>query len=66
MQVTARSDFADDYPEVAEWLSNFTMTLEQLQSLEAVMFSDDEIDDFGPVVSDWITENQDYIDGLTA
>jgi glycine betaine/proline transport system substrate-binding protein len=42
------------------------MTLEQLQSLEAVMFSDDEIDDFGPVVSDWITENQDYIDGLTA
>ncbi|GGF31705.1 glycine/betaine ABC transporter substrate-binding protein [Microbacterium sorbitolivorans] len=67
MRVTARADFADEFPEVAEWLSNFEMSLDQLQSLEAVMFSGDEQpDDFGPVVSDWIADNQDYVDGLTA
>ncbi len=67
MQITARTGFRDEQPEVAGWLENFTMDLDHLQSLEAAMFaSGEQIDDFGPVVAEWIAANQDYVDGLTA
>lgn len=67
MQITARTGFREDQPEVAGWLENFTMDLDHLQSLEAAMFaSGEQIDDYGPVVAEWIAANQDYVDGLTA
>ncbi|SEB72316.1 glycine betaine/proline transport system substrate-binding protein [Paramicrobacterium humi] len=63
--VTSTS-FADDFPEVNEWLSNFTMDSDLLFSLENVMYNtDEEIKDYTPVVEDWIAENQDYVDSLT-
>lgn len=61
-----RVGFADDFPEVAEWLGNFQMDLDTLYSLENLLFVENDTDDLGPLVEQWITENQDYVDGLTS
>ena len=57
--------FADDHPEVAEWLSNFTMDSELLYSLENAMFNEHTGDDYEQVVADWIAHNREWVDGLT-
>lgn len=57
--------FADDHPEVAEWLSNFTMDSELLYSLENAMFNEHTGDDYEQVVADWIADNREWVDGLT-
>ncbi|MFC4222873.1 glycine betaine ABC transporter substrate-binding protein [Lysinibacter cavernae] len=63
----ARVGLDTDKPEVYEWLSNFEMDAQLLHSLENAMFnSGEKIDDYRPIVEQWITENQDYVDGLTA
>lgn len=61
----ARADFADDFPEVAEWLQNFEMDGETLHSLESMMFFEAETDDYGPIVEEWAAENQEYVESLT-
>ncbi|MFL0409561.1 glycine betaine ABC transporter substrate-binding protein [Microbacterium paludicola] len=62
-----RAGFADDFPEVAEWLSGFTMDTETLSDLENFMFNENEgADDWGPVVEQWAEENQEYMDSLTS
>ena len=61
-----RTGFADDFPEVAEWLGNFQMDLETLYSLENLLFVENDTDDYGPLVEQWISENQAYVDGLTS
>ncbi|MDJ0378594.1 glycine betaine ABC transporter substrate-binding protein [Cryobacterium sp. PH31-L1] len=55
-----------DYPQAAKWLSNFTMDLDQLGSLENAMFVEYDGNDFGPIVAKWIEDNQDYVDSLTS
>lgn len=59
------STFKEEFPEVAEWISNFEMSSDQLHSLEAMMFNDYTGDDYAPIVAEWISENQEYVDGLT-
>ncbi|GAA1347837.1 glycine betaine ABC transporter substrate-binding protein [Arthrobacter roseus] len=60
------SSFKEDFPEASEWISNFTMDSEKLFSLENAMFNDDkDKSDYDDVVEKWISENQDYVDGLT-
>ena len=59
------STFKEDFPEVAEWISNFKMSSDQLHSLENMMFNEYDGDDYEPIVADWIAENQDYVDSLT-
>ncbi|GAA4189474.1 glycine betaine ABC transporter substrate-binding protein [Microbacterium oryzae] len=66
MHVFAREDFSADYPEVAEWLSDFEMSLDQLQDLESAMFVDNDTDDYGPIVDAWIEDNREYVDSLTS
>lgn len=59
-------DFADEFPEVHGWLTNFKMDSDTLYSLENKMFNENEgADDWGPVIEEWVKENQDYVDGLT-
>lgn len=63
----SRTGFADDFPEVAEWLSDFTMDTETLSDLENFMFNENEgADDWGPIVEQWAEEHQDYVDSLTS
>lgn len=59
-------DFADEFPEVAGWMGDFQMDLDTLYSLEQAMFVEYDGDDYGPIVQQWIEDNQDYVDGLTS
>ncbi|MGO2112681.1 MAG: glycine betaine ABC transporter substrate-binding protein, partial [Pseudoclavibacter sp.] len=61
-----RGDIADTHPTLTGWLENFEMSSDLLYSLENVMFNENDSDDYGPIVEQWITDNQDYVDGLTA
>lgn len=60
------SDFSENSPTAAGWLEDFTMDSETLMSLVEAMFIDYEGDDYAPIVEKWISENQDYVDSLTA
>lgn len=55
-----------DFPEVHEWISNFKMPSDELYSLEDAMFNAYDGDDYGPVVKQWIADNQEWVDALTA
>ncbi|GAA5226581.1 hypothetical protein GCM10025778_11140 [Paeniglutamicibacter antarcticus] len=58
--------FNDDFPELAGWMKDFKMNDEQLFSLENAMFNDTDTQDFDPIVDKWISENQEWVDSLTA
>ena len=59
-------DFGDRYPELQGWLKDFTLTDEQLFSLENLMFNDDEYaDDPQAAVDAWLEENPDFVDEVT-
>lgn len=62
-----RSDFETDHPEVNEWLSEFRMDSEALFSLENAMYNTGEdVTDYTEIVRQWMTENQEWVDSLTA
>ena len=59
--------FVADYPVLAGWIKGFTLPSDLLFSLENDMYNVDEsIDDYTPIVDKWISNNQAYVDGLTA
>lgn len=67
MTIYSRTGFAEDHPEVHEWLSNFEIDTETLQDLEVVLFEDEvEQSQYPEVIRDWMDENQEYIDSLTS
>ncbi|GGA72121.1 glycine/betaine ABC transporter substrate-binding protein [Pseudoclavibacter endophyticus] len=61
-----RADIVETHPTLSGWLENFEMSSDLLYSLENAMFNENETDDYGPIVEQWISENQEYVDGLTA
>lgn len=62
-----RTGFDEDFPELNQWLSDFTMESDVLFSLENVMYNTDEKNpDYEQIVTDWVAENKEYVDGLTA
>ncbi|MDJ0337350.1 glycine betaine ABC transporter substrate-binding protein [Cryobacterium sp. PH31-O1] len=62
----AKTDFKTEFPTAAGWVEDFEMDLDTLYSLEQAMFIDYEGQDFGPIVAQWIEDNQEYVDGLTS
>ncbi|MCR2783002.1 MULTISPECIES: glycine betaine ABC transporter substrate-binding protein [unclassified Microbacterium] len=62
----ASTTFEEEFPEVAEWLGAFTMDSETLYSLENAMFNGQDTDEYEDIVAEWIAENQEYVDSLTA
>ena len=63
----ARTGFDTDFPEVNEWLSSFRMDSEVLFSLENVMYNTGEdVTDYTDIVRQWMDENQEWVDSLTA
>lgn len=62
----SRLDFDTDYPTLDGWLKDFKMDSEKLYSLENAMFGGEKVDDYTEVVKTWISENQEYVDSLTA
>jgi glycine betaine/proline transport system substrate-binding protein len=62
-----RTGFADDHPEVDEWLSGFRMDSDVLFSLENAMYNTGEdVTDYTGIVRDWMDENAEWVDALTA
>lgn len=59
-------EFETTHPKVSSWVKNFKMDSEKLYSLENAMFGGEKTDDYGPIVEQWISENQAYVDSLTA
>ncbi|WP_341995288.1 glycine betaine ABC transporter substrate-binding protein [Microbacterium sp. LWH7-1.2] len=66
IHTVASTSFADEFPEISDWLEDFRMDNELLYSLEDAMFGQYDGDDYGPVVAEWIADNQEYVDSLTA
>jgi len=64
----AAKDFAEEFPEVHEWLSNFSMDSEVLFSLENAMYNsgEEDVTDYTDIVRAWMDENKDWVDGLTS
>ena len=56
--------FSEEYPQVAEWIGNFTMDHETIAELENVMFNDFGGDDHAGAVDQWVEDNPDFIEGL--
>lgn len=56
----------EDHPKVAKWLSNFKMDNKHLYELENLMFHENESDNYDPIIDKWVSENQDWVDSLTA
>jgi len=65
LHIFSRTGFDSDFPQVADWLGNFEMSLDQLYELENLLFVDNDTDDYGPLVDQWIADNQEYVDSLT-
>ncbi|MEO8220631.1 MAG: glycine betaine ABC transporter substrate-binding protein [Specibacter sp.] len=62
----SRLDFGKDYPTLNQWLKDFKMDSKTLASLENAMFGGEKTTDYTPIIQKWISENQDYVDSLTA
>jgi glycine betaine/proline transport system substrate-binding protein len=58
--------FEENFPTLSGWLKDFSMESELLYSLENAMFNAGDSDDYGPVVEQWISENQEWVDSLTS
>ncbi|WP_301476100.1 glycine betaine ABC transporter substrate-binding protein [Yaniella sp.] len=64
----ANTEWAEDEAnaDVVGWLEDFEMDSDTLYSLENVMFNENpDTDDYRPIVEEWVSENQEYVDGLT-
>ena len=61
------TEFEEKFPAFAGWLAEFEMDTETLGSLQNVMYnSGADSSDYEEIVADWIAENQDWVDSLTA
>lgn len=57
--------FSDEFPDVAEWISGFTLTDEQLFSLENIMFNELDGEQNDAAVEQWLEDNGDVVDEIT-
>jgi glycine betaine/proline transport system substrate-binding protein len=66
LHAVASTDFAANSAEAATWIGNFEMSLDQLYSLENLLFVENDTDDYAPLVKQWMDDNREYVDGLTS
>lgn len=64
MHALARDGFSDDFPEVAEWISNFEMSDEALAALEMLVIEDYGTGREEEAVEAWLSEpeNRELVD----
>ncbi|WP_062204301.1 glycine betaine ABC transporter substrate-binding protein [Demequina salsinemoris] len=62
----SRADFATDFPEVNDWMANFTMDSTLLADLENQLQAAESEDDYSDIVASFIADNQEWVDSLTA
>ncbi|QSB15746.1 glycine betaine ABC transporter substrate-binding protein [Natronosporangium hydrolyticum] len=64
----ARADFTADFAEAAEWVGNWSMTADDLYSLENIMFNENEAateDEYEASTQQWLDENPDFLPNMT-
>jgi glycine betaine/proline transport system substrate-binding protein len=64
----ARLGFSDEFPEVAEWVSNFTLTADDLHAMENVMFNENAAEtneQYEESIQEWLDQNPGFLDQLT-
>lgn len=66
IEVVGRAGFGEDYPQLASWLANFTLTGDQLFSLENIMFNINDGEDPEGSVEQWLEENPGFFDEIKA
>lgn len=64
IEMVGRTGFGEDFPQLTAWLAEFTLTDEQLFSLENIMFNENEGEDNEASVEQWLTENPDFFDSV--
>jgi glycine betaine/proline transport system substrate-binding protein len=63
----AKKSFADDFPQAAKWMKDFSMDSDTLYSLEnALVNSGATASQYPAITEKWASEHQDYVDSLTA
>jgi glycine betaine/proline transport system substrate-binding protein len=65
----ARPGFSADFPDVAGWVQNFTLTEQQLLEIEDIMVVQNQAstdEQYAASIDEWVTANPDYIDQLKA
>ena len=65
IKTVGHKGFAEANPEVAGWIKKFTLTDEQLFSLENIMFNEMGGKDNDAAVDKWLEENPDFVAGIT-
>lgn len=66
MHAMGATSFEEDFPEPFQWISDFEMDTETMNSLQSAMFFEYDGDDYGPILEDWIAENREWVDALTS
>lgn len=64
IHTVGRTDFAADYPTLSKIIENFTLTDEQLFSLENQVFNEDGGSDPAESVRTWLDANPDFVTEL--
>ncbi len=62
----SRTDFATDFADVNEWMANFTMESDLLYDLENRLNAASGESEYADVVAEFIADNQEWVDSLTA
>lgn len=65
----ARPGFSEDFPEVAGWVENFTLTEEQLLEIEDIMVVQNQAstnEDYAAAIDEWVEANPDYVEQVKA
>nr|WP_123920049.1 glycine betaine ABC transporter substrate-binding protein [Georgenia muralis] len=65
IKVMGTAGFSDDNADVAGWIEGFTLTDEQLFSLENIMFNEMGGEDNDAAVEAWLEGNPDFVEGIT-
>ncbi|MBZ2196408.1 glycine betaine ABC transporter substrate-binding protein [Occultella gossypii] len=60
-----RLGFGEDFPQFAGWLENFTLTDEQLASLENLMLNENGGTDNDASAQQWLEDNPDFVESVT-
>jgi glycine betaine/proline transport system substrate-binding protein len=64
----ARTGFSEDHPEAAEWVSNFTLTSEQLLAIEDIMVVQNEAssdEEYAASIDQWLEQNPNFVSEAT-
>ena len=64
IHTVGRTGFTDDYPTLTKLIEAFTLTDEQLFSLENLMFNEDGGSDPAASAAQWLEENPDFVTDL--